>query len=616
MVFIYSFAFAFVMYLESPALGQLKHDPDGFDEDSIKLMANAYGDKRTIAQIRLDNALIRAAANGDVQGIRKALKAGAGINSYYVDGYAAFGSDGSGYTALLVAIRQGKVEVVKLLIEAKADLNLKCINPRYAGETALYRAVERKREPIVDLLVKAGAKGNPKQVRLGIEMRRAACRGFKLKEGQGYPNYPGNAGGDGSLEIAEVLKRGANINAPDPAGYTPLMYAANLGLVENVKILLAQGADATLKTYASVTSKGGVTALSLAMTDSSCARAERRKVVELLKARLATKETGNAATMDASGLNELRGSWRVTHAPPYAPTRLAFNGEKIIIFTTDSVYAERRVKVDPKAKPAQIDVLEGQSKAHGIYEISGNKLRICLANWNSNRPSEFKIAKGIVLLTLTRESEQGGGGKNDAPKPLPSEVVKAWRDAGADVGWMKDAPPRPPSTYDFWDPWRKKAKAGAMPAFRFPNGITRRLAKLPDPGMAFGLDFHCGFGNAVKVKDLAGLKSLQSLNLGANLLLKDGDLKDLAALKNLRGLYLFYTHVTDAGLKKLAGLMNLQTLDLSNTRVTDAGLKELAGLKSLRWLNLRGTKVTGASVAALQKVLTACKIVADRDQAK
>jgi hypothetical protein len=28
--------------------------------------------------------------------------------------------------------------------------------------------------------------------------------------------------------------------------------------------------------------------------------------------------------------------------------------------------------------------------------------------------------------------------KKDAPKPLPPETVKAWRDAGAHVGWMKD----------------------------------------------------------------------------------------------------------------------------------------------------------------------------------
>jgi ankyrin repeat protein len=289
MRFAVSIAFG-CLFLGQDALAQPKSDPDGFDEASIRLMADAYQDKRPLAQIRKDNTLIRAAERGDVNAVRQALKGGALINSYSIDGYAAFGSDGSGYTALISATWQGQAEVVKLLIEEKADLNLKCINPRHDGETALYRAVVTNQEAIVDLLVKAGANGNPKQIRLGIDMRRAACRGFALKEGQGYPNFPGNAGGDKALTITEVLKQGADINAPDPAGYTPLMYAANLGLVENVKTLLAHGADATRKTYSSVTANGRVTALSLAEGPSSYARAERRQVVELLKAHLATKK--------------------------------------------------------------------------------------------------------------------------------------------------------------------------------------------------------------------------------------------------------------------------------------------------------------------------------------
>ena len=44
--------------------------------------------------------------------------------------------------------------------------------------------------------------------------------------------------------------------------------------------------------------------------------------------------------------------------------------------------------------------------------------------------------------------------------------------------------------------------------------------------------------------------------------------------------------MTDAGLKELAGLKSLQMLNLDSTKVTDAGLKELAGLKSLQTLNL------------------------------
>src|SRR5262245_41946970 len=94
---------------------------------------------------------------------------------------------------------------------------------------------------------------------------------------------------------------------------------------------------------------GNVTVLLLAHADSSCTPELRRELVELLKAHRADRETGKAAT-DDPGVNELRGSWKVTDAPRSAPTRLTFDGNEIIIFITDNVKAERRFKVDPKAR--------------------------------------------------------------------------------------------------------------------------------------------------------------------------------------------------------------------------------------------------------------------------
>ena len=201
----------------------------------------------------------------------------------------------------------------------------------------------------------------------------------------------------------------------------------------------------------------------------------------------------------------------------------------------------------------------------------------------------------------------------DAPKPLPPDIVKAWRDAGADAGWMKDVPPQL-GAFGFWEPWREKGEAGAVPAFRFPErNADGALAKLPDPGTAFGLDFHCGWYAGVTLKELAKLRNLQSLSIGGVHGKAYADLKDLAGLTNLCGLYLFYLPVTDAQLKHVAGLKNLQALDLSHTQVTDVGLKELAGLKGLQWLNLRSSEVTAPGIAVLQKDLPKCKITTDDD---
>jgi len=71
------------------------------------------------------------------------------------------------------------------------------------------------------------------------------------------------------------------VNAADPRGFTPLMYAANLGLVANVRALVAGGAEIGAR------ATDGSTALSLASRpDSSFNRDGRREVVEFLRTRL------------------------------------------------------------------------------------------------------------------------------------------------------------------------------------------------------------------------------------------------------------------------------------------------------------------------------------------
>jgi hypothetical protein len=202
---------------------------------------------------------------------------------------------------------------------------------------------------------------------------------------------------------------------------------------------------------------------------------------------------------------------------------------------------------------------------------------------------------------------------------------------------MRDLPPQSEGSYEFWNPWCEKSVAGAIPAFKLPFGKDGELAKLPDPSVPFGLDFHCCAVKGPELKELAHLRNLQSLNIGASLILNDEGLKEMSALKNLRGLYIFYAPVTDKGLKalttlaelraldlshtrvkgeglkELVGLKNLQALNLSYTEVSDAGLKELAGMKNLRWLSLHRTMVTPAGVAMLQKDLPKCKIMFRED---
>src|SRR5581483_10916359 len=83
----------------------------------------------------------------------------------------------------------------------------------------------------------------------------------------------------------------------------------------------------------------------------------------------------------------------------------------------------------------------------------------------------------LWVFVLTR------AGENDAPKPLPPETVKAWRNADAKVGWMKTLPPLEWRGYGFLDPWCEEAEPGTLPAFKFHPSKAGEPEKLPDPGV-------------------------------------------------------------------------------------------------------------------------------------
>src|SRR5262245_29208266 len=241
------------------------------EKSALERMDELHGGNRAHNQIVIDNELIDAATAGDEQAIRRALAAGADVNAQYVD-ICLYG-----YTALMEASGQGHERLVRLLLDRGADVNLD-----RNGVSALHLAVRGGHEPVIRQLVAAGARYDANRLRHTDQLIRAACRGFKTRPGEGYPLRPGYLdGGDPARSIEDVLAEGADVNAADPHGFTPLMYAANLGLLENVRVLLDRGADARLQ------ANDGSTALSLAeRPESSVNREGRREVVEHLRRHL------------------------------------------------------------------------------------------------------------------------------------------------------------------------------------------------------------------------------------------------------------------------------------------------------------------------------------------
>lgn len=107
------------------------------------------------------HALRVYAGQGNIELVKEALKNGANINSQNQTEREYLDPKGKrrlyeGDTALIAAVRQGHMDVAKLLIEAKADLN---IRNSYAY-TALMVATRNRSKEFVRLLLDSGADVN------------------------------------------------------------------------------------------------------------------------------------------------------------------------------------------------------------------------------------------------------------------------------------------------------------------------------------------------------------------------------------------------------------------------------------------------------------------------
>lgn len=187
-------------------------------------------------------------------------------------------ADKSGWTILMEAANKGDLEIVKLLVESGADVNAKDRD----GKTALINAAYWQRTEIIKYLVYKKAyidikggdgrsalevardKGNDKTVKLLLSLGaidesnkgRDAAPEVSREEmaGQLLAKVNGNDA-DG---VRALIKSGADVNAADQAGVTPLMHASGQGFVEVARLLIAAGADVN------AVSRKGVTPLILA----------------------------------------------------------------------------------------------------------------------------------------------------------------------------------------------------------------------------------------------------------------------------------------------------------------------------------------------------------------
>lgn len=146
--------------------------------------------------------------------------------------------DKDGFTALMVAAKEGHVDAFRLLVFAGANVKL----TNKSGETAIKLSQSNKNSELFE------------QVMLEFALEKGIAGGF-------YALHCAARRGD-LAAVRLLTNRGHDVNLPDSDGYTPLMLAAREGHGQLCELLIACGAKCDVKT------ERGETALSLARKNS------------------------------------------------------------------------------------------------------------------------------------------------------------------------------------------------------------------------------------------------------------------------------------------------------------------------------------------------------------
>ncbi len=238
---------------------------------------------------------LHVAVDRNSQAVAQALVAkGADVNA----------KEGNGRAPLVIAADRGKLPLVKLLLDKKADPSTQAAD----GRTPLIHAVNNEHFEVVDLLLARGADVNAAEKKGNTALIRAAqgCAPDEQELTGGKSSRPGHTKTCPKKMLALVktlLAKGANVNARNQEGFTPvlaaiandqrdiakvilekkpdlsgtlarkrtaLMIAAAMGYTDIVKLMVEAGADLKAKDYE------GTTALQAAKTNG------HRDVVEIL----------------------------------------------------------------------------------------------------------------------------------------------------------------------------------------------------------------------------------------------------------------------------------------------------------------------------------------------